>query len=403
MEMCTEEFANKIVQLCISKYNSLKKTGKPKNEAEWTLLSCFVQENQCSHKLKVVALGTGSKCIGSHQLPSTGDILHDSHAEVVARRAFVLYLITQVRKATEGHNSIFEIKDGAYYLKSGIRFHFYTSHTPCGDASIFLKQEWLECVGNILETKEGPTTSLSSLIGDSDLEPPIKKRRCQGSSDFEDQIALQDTKNAHVKFDNMRKMDDLEKEKNITECIDEVSEVLSDTFRTGAKCVAGEAPDPKLPGSKYHVTGVLRTKPGRGDPTLSLSCSDKIFRWTILGVQGALLMILLKKPVYITTIVIGQCPYSQEAMKRAIYGRFEDGLNNLNLPEEFSVQTPVLVQSSIDFAHSRINIAKTSSEGIGIFTSIATGLFKTSASKQQLYIFNARVPQQGPAAILKGH
>ncbi|XP_063862776.1 tRNA-specific adenosine deaminase 1-like [Scylla paramamosain] len=364
MEKYTEKFANKIVQLCISKYNSLKKTGKPKNEAEWTLLSCFVQEEQCSHTLKVVALGTGSKCIGSHQLPSAGDVLHDSHAEVVARRAFMLYLISEVRMAAEGHSSIFEVKDGTYYLKSGILFHFYTSHTPCGDASIFLKQEWLECVGNVLETKEEPTISPSVPIGNSDTEPPVKKRRCQGSSDFEDQITLQNTENAHVKSDDIKKMDDLEKEKtNLAVCTGDVNEVLSDTFRTGAKCVAGEAPDPKLPGSKYHITGVLRTKPGRGDPTLSLSCSDKIFKWTILGVQGALLMILLKKPVYIATIVIGRCPYSQEAMKRAIYGRFEDGLNNLNLPEGFSVQTPALVQSNIDFAHSRINIAKTASEG----------------------------------------
>lgn len=364
MERSTEKFANKIAQVCISKYNTLKKTGKPKNEAEWTLLSCFVQEEQCSNTLKVVALGTGSKCIGSHQLPSTGDVLHDSHAEIVARRAFVLYLIYQVRKAAEGHNSIFEVKDGVYYLKSGILFHFYTSHTPCGDASIFLKQEWLECVGNVLESKEGATISPSVPIGNSgSTEPPVKKRRCQGSSDFEDQVTLQNTENVHVENDDVKRMDHLEKERNVAECLGDVNEVSSDTFRTGAKCVAGEASDPKLPGSKYHVTGVLRTKPGRGDPTLSLSCSDKIFKWTILGVQGALLMILLKKPVYIATIVIGQCPYSQEAMKRAIYGRFEDGLNSLNLPEGFSVQTPVLLQSNIAFAHSRINITKTASEG----------------------------------------
>lgn len=51
--------------------------------------------------------------------------------------------------------------------------------------------------------------------------------------------------------------------------------------------------------------GVLRTKPGRGDPTISMSCSDKIAKWTILGCQGCLLMTLLATPIYIDTVVVG--------------------------------------------------------------------------------------------------
>lgn len=388
MEKYTKSFADDIVQLCISQYESLRKTGKPKNEGEWTLLSCFVQEEQRDNSLKVVALGTGSKCIGSQQLPCGGGVLHDSHAEVIARRAFVLYLIDQVRKAAEGHNSIFERRDGAYDLKSDISFHFYTSNTPCGDASIFLKQEWPECVGNALETevRQTPFTSTSIppdgndlhdcfkvTMGSTDTEPPFKKRRHQKSVDFDEQSHMQDTISTHIGEIHGMKMvseDDFEKESSCTttdenrKCSGEkanVKVISSDTFRTGAKCVVGEAPDPRLPGSNYHVTGVLRTKPGRGDPTLSLSCSDKIFRWTVLGAQGALLMLLLTKPVYVETIVIGQCPYSQEAMKRAIHARFRDSLQDINLPEGFSVHTPVLLQSNIDFPHSRISVTKTAS------------------------------------------
>jgi tRNA-specific adenosine deaminase 1 len=46
---------------------------------------------------KVVAVGTGTKCLGDSETSASGDLVHDSHAEVVARRAFVLYLVNQVK------------------------------------------------------------------------------------------------------------------------------------------------------------------------------------------------------------------------------------------------------------------------------------------------------------------
>lgn len=97
---------------------------------------------------------------------------------------------------------------------------------------------------------------------------------------------------------------------------------VRDIHRTGAKCVPGGPADPLHPGAGYHSTGVLRVKPGRGEPTLSLSCSDKLARWGVLGFQGALLSHYLEEALYFSTLVVGKCPYNQDVMHRALVMRW---------------------------------------------------------------------------------
>ena len=77
----------------------------------------------------------------------------------------------------------------------------------------------------------------------------------------------------------------------------------------------------------YSLFGVLRTKPGRADspPTLSMSCSDKIARWNVLCIQGALASCLLW-PTYISSIIIGEVETAmqdevREDCERALAGR----------------------------------------------------------------------------------
>lgn len=67
----------------------------------------------------------------------------------------------------------------------------------------------------------------------------------------------------------------------------------------------------------YSRLGVLRTKPGRADspPTLCMSCSDKIAKWIVLGIQGALTFHFLH-PLYISDIVIGEVPDDMQTMVR---------------------------------------------------------------------------------------
>ena len=122
-----------------------------------------------------------------------------------------------------------------------------------------------------------------------------------------------------------------------------------DIYRTGAKCVPGGKQDLLQAGLGYHTVGVLRTKPGRGDPTLSMSCSDKIMKWNVLGCQGALLSYFLMSPVYLSSVVVGRCPYDEAAMKRGIYER----ALSVTLADSFHVHKPAVFQADVSFEHSK--------------------------------------------------
>jgi tRNA-specific adenosine deaminase 1 len=135
---------------------------------------------------------------------------------------------------------------------------------------------------------------------------------------------------------------------------------------------------PLSPGSSargrdnYTLLGVLRTKPGRADspPTRSMSCSDKIALWTMLGIQGAIGSLHLD-PIYITHIIIGGVSaVMQETVRedceRALWSRF-NGKSTIYfymacfltkypvIPIEHAQYRPAIHFSSVTFVHSKLN------------------------------------------------
>ncbi|XP_042294360.1 tRNA-specific adenosine deaminase 1 isoform X2 [Sceloporus undulatus] len=322
--------AEALAARCLSHYEArLLKRGKPEPGREWTLMAAVVREAEGAEEAEVVAMGTGTKCLGREQMRRSGDVLNDSHAEVVAKRSFQRYLLHQLQMAAarQDPRSIFAPGaegGGKWALRPGVRFAFFSSQTPCGDASII----------PVTEAEAQPRGALKRAEA---LGMPAREREAREAP-------------GHGPAPKKPKAEVTDPASAATGAANSLQAKVVDIHRTGAKCVPGEAGDPLLPGSAFHATGLLRVKPGRGPRTTSMSCSDKLARWNILGWQGALLMHFLERPVYLPTIILAQCPYSPEAMRRAIVDRCR---SVLNLPNGFHVQELEVVQSQLCFIHSR--------------------------------------------------
>ncbi|XP_063970667.1 tRNA-specific adenosine deaminase 1-like isoform X2 [Lytechinus pictus] len=462
-------FHQEISEMCMRHYErSLPRKG---SEGEW----------------KVVAMASGSKCIGASKMSKTGDILNDSHAEVLARRGFLRYLYHQLRLALMGchDNSIFSDPggDGRCRLKEGVRFHFYTSHTPCGDASIFPKADQgctdtkttsehevrqnhqinssmmnsskrkaeedeshgsilpvaqkirpdsschceadsmlhLDYAGDRLEPSSSPTDSKNkncikkkacfNKLGEKcacspspnvdndtaqEISRTVEKQRngpepCNSNeevlSKIKDILSKSDTPGSpgHQDSGNLRECpfgaSSVESEKPSFETLNSSQESTSaeelpscqctvpsghnsafkiknaisvppkkDIYRTGAKPTPIGPQEKRAGGEEYHIIGLLRIKPGRGDRTMSMSCSDKMAKWNVVGLQGALLSHFISEPVYLSSVTIGKCPYNSDAMHRAIIGRVQ---SVSHLPPGYHQNSPTVRQSDVIFPDSK--------------------------------------------------
>ena len=140
-------------------HHDLPNKGKPRENDEWTVYAAIVatlrnsDDNDDENTAVVISSATGTKCTAVKSETSQW-ILHDSHAEVLARRGLVRVLwheivnrsTTQImtnnpRTATSPDRTLHLLEtipnSDKYQLRPGIKLHLYVSDSPCGDASIY--------------------------------------------------------------------------------------------------------------------------------------------------------------------------------------------------------------------------------------------------------------------------
>jgi hypothetical protein len=290
--------------------------GKPRVDNEWTVYAAIVAMS--GSRTTVISSATGTKCTAIAPCDSAyaDCILHDSHAEVLARRGLLRVLWQEicvlVSKDENGNESetpkedTFRLlervanhdtdKKNKFCLRSDVQLHLYVSDSPCGDASIY-------------------ALSSASSTNDSDSSSAVQFTGAKVIVSSATQVTVEDC--------------------GVTAC-------LTDTV------VAREG--------EIQLPGRLRTKSGRSNlpahlRSYSQSCSDKLVRWSVLGLQGrALLANGWVEPVRLTSVVVSRdvrngstITDQQKALQRAIPDRtraVRDGLFQ-HLQEESETTTSV--------------------------------------------------------------
>lgn len=216
----------------------------------------------------------GTKCISKSEMNNSGDILNDSHAEIMCRRGFIRYLYEQINLSISENPSIFKFDKikKKFKLNNEIAFHLFSTHSPCGDASIY-------------NNDEAPSAKRSK------LQTEIL---ANANDSFGHCIPFAQGSNA-----------------NFTG-----AKIIYDSFNVAHDLM-------------IQSNGNIRTKPGRGDSTLSISCSDKLAKWNVLGMQGALLHQFLAEPIYYDSLTFCDSNFCNiEATERALFKRF---INTIDL------------------------------------------------------------------------
>ncbi|XP_014671892.1 PREDICTED: double-stranded RNA-specific editase 1-like [Priapulus caudatus] len=223
---------------------------------------------------RVVALATGTKCVNGEYISGRGLALNDAHAEIIARRALLTFLYDQL--------ALHLMPEGAA-------------------ASIFRRSD----------------------EGDDDDDDDGALFRLRDGVRFHLYISTSPCGDARI-FSPHEVSSDTDGDRH-------PNRKARGQLRT--KIESGEGTIPVKADTAIQTwDGVLQ-----GERLLTMSCSDKISRWNMLGLQGALLSHFCE-PIYLNSIILGSL-YHAEHFSRAVYDRVS---HREALPSPFHLNKPML-------------------------------------------------------------
>ena len=235
----------------------------------------FVMTTPTGNTPTVVSIGTGTRCIEGDKLSLEGVVVHDSHAEVVARRSLLRFFYRQLHLYFSGNEDTIFVpsssEENKLVMREGVEFHLYISTAPCGDGAQFSRGD-----------------------GNEDSREPVARGMPHNPTMVTKQQGLLRTK-----------------------------------MEGGEGTIPIKPEDGEQTWDGIQMGGRLRT----------MSCSDKVCRWNILGLQGALLSHFVS-PIYLSSITLGSLHHHGH-LSRAVCCRFD---RMADLPAEYRVNHPYLTR-----------------------------------------------------------
>ncbi|KAJ1416547.1 hypothetical protein B484DRAFT_454256 [Ochromonadaceae sp. CCMP2298] len=210
---------------------------------------------------------------------------------------------------------------GKLMLRSDVRVHLYTSAQPCGNACI---KRWAA------SKKPQFRDDLSEDTLPADTHP-----RLIFSSVSEGQISLLLKRNAPD---------------------------------PSTLCAPPQSKQKLCKETNLIVTsGIIHPVGVTPNPALGnvMSCSDKIARWNVLGLQGGVLSSLFR-PIYLSSITAGR-KYSEVHSRRALCCRVQDfdASSGTYCGGAYSVHHPVMLGTAVKFDEGAMAVADMSMSGVG--------------------------------------
>ena len=224
-------------------------------------------------RLRVLSLGSGTKFMPREVAAAAAaggarrweSVVHDSHAEVLARRAFLRMCYREILDIAR-ETSTYKVAGaaapwrllepvghaGGFQMRPGITLHLYVSTAPCGSCS--------------MPAMAGGASNPDASFAMRDVDDVTWNELWSGVAARHEAGVFAPSKPV-----------------------------------TTVKGAAGRGEQAPAPGVVF-----ARLRDAEKVPGVTLSCSDKISRWQALGIQGAMLSHLVPRPLAFSTVVVGR-------------------------------------------------------------------------------------------------
>lgn len=164
---------DKVVQACLEDVWQTLATRSLRffRPGQYTILAGIVLSNG-DRDYKCISLGTGSKCLPQAHLPHAGEALHDSHAEVIARRGAIHWFLREMCQSNEYKSQwlLYSPDDRRWHLKESVQVHMYVSTLPCTSAILsdggvsLIANPRRRCIDVIAVVRAGRTNGCSQIV-----------------------------------------------------------------------------------------------------------------------------------------------------------------------------------------------------------------------------------------------